>query len=296
MAKRKAPKFGQGINALLSNIDTQIEPEKQKEVVKELANSIATLPIDQIERNQDQPRKDFDQEGLEALAASIKTHGLIQPITVRRLNKNKYQLISGERRFRASKIAKLKEIPAYIRLANDQELMEMALVENIQRQDLNPIEVAATYQRLLDEFNLTHAQLSERVGKSRSVITNSLRLLKLPPEIYNGLKAGIITQGQAKPLAGLTDIIEQLRLYNRIVEEGLSARQVEEIVKALKAPKQKTSKPKTRLTPEFQHAQNSLSSFFEAKVNLKVDKTGKGKIVINFEDMEHLTALLDKLD
>ncbi|MEL6866667.1 MAG: ParB/RepB/Spo0J family partition protein, partial [Bacteroidota bacterium] len=204
MAKKyKKKELGQGIRALLSNIDHGSSNEgPQEDVVRTLSNTIATIPLNSIEVNPGQPRIEFDEEALQELSESIKVHGLIQPITVRRLNEQTYQLISGERRMRASKIAGLKEVPAYIRLANDQEMLEMALIENIQREDLNAIEVANSYQRLIEECELTHEALSERVGKNRSSVTNYLRLLKLPPDVQSAIKEQKISMGHARALAG----------------------------------------------------------------------------------------------
>jgi ParB family chromosome partitioning protein len=205
MAKKvKKKELGLGIRALLSNLDEgEATPEEQKEVVKELSHTVAMIPVDQIEVNPFQPRVEFDEEALKELSSSIKVHGVIQPLTLRRLSDNAYQLISGERRLRASKLAGLQEVPAYVRLANDQEMLEMALVENIQRQDLNPIEVAITYQRLIDECSLTHQNLGGRVGKKRSTVSNFLRLLQLPPQIQQALKNKRISMGHAKALGEL---------------------------------------------------------------------------------------------
>lgn len=233
MAKKR--QFGRGINALLKDINTEIETSTTQEVVTELAKNFATLPISQVAPNPGQPRKDFDTLALEELATSIKTLGIIQPITVRLIKENEYQIISGERRYRASKLAGLQEIPAYIRIGNDQELLEMALVENIQRQDLNPIEVAASYERLIRECNLTHKELSSRLGKSRSVITNFMRLLKLSPEAQKNVRDGIISMGHARSLVGVQDGELQVHILKDIVENGHSVRQVEVIASALKS-------------------------------------------------------------
>ncbi len=232
MAKKR--QFGRGINALLKDINTEIESSTTQEVVKELAKNFATLPISQVGPNPGQPRKSFDTLALEELAISITTLGIIQPITVRLVKENEYQIISGERRYRACKLAGLQEIPAYIRIANDQELLEMALVENIQRQDLNPIEVAASYDRLIRECNLTHKELSDRLGKSRSVITNFMRLLKLSPEAQKNVRDGLISMGHARSLVGVLDAELQVQILKDIIENGHSVRQVEGISSALK--------------------------------------------------------------
>lgn len=232
MAKRK--QIGRGVASILGNInlDTSEKQEKEK-VVKTLASNVAMLPIEQIEAYKNQPRKEFAETALQELSDSIKVHGLIQPITVRRVGQNTYQLISGERRLRASKLAKLTEIPAYVRLANDQEMLEMALVENIQREDLNPIEVATTYERLMEECNLTHKLLAQRVGKTRSSVTNYLRLLKLPPQVTAGLQEQALSMGHARALAGIDSSALQILLFQTIVEQGMSVRQVEKVTREL---------------------------------------------------------------
>jgi len=234
MAKqtRQKKELGKGLKSLLGNIEADMS--KNEEVVKELSNTIAMIPIHQVERNPEQPRQEFDPTALEELSASIKTYDLIQPITVRRIAEGHYQIISGERRTRASKQAGLKEIPAYIRLVDDQEMMEMALVENIQRENLNPMEIAVTYQRLIEEFQLTHDKLSERVGKKRSTVTNYLNLIKLPASIKKGLIEQQFSTGHAKAIKGVESNLLQEGLYRRAVQEGLSVRELERLVKAIK--------------------------------------------------------------
>ena len=225
--KRTRAQLGRGINALLSS-----SAEATAEEAKELSSSVAEIPLSKIEVNPEQPRKEFDKEALQELSESLKVHGLIQPITVRRLNNNAYQLISGERRLRAAKLAGLDALPAYVRLVeNDQELIEMALVENIQRENLNAIEVAATYQRLRDECNLTHHELADRVGKSRESISNSLRLLKLPPDIQKALKEGKLSMGHARAMISIEDPAIQNIILKEILEKGLSVRATENLIK-----------------------------------------------------------------
>lgn len=295
MAKQvKKKELGLGIRALLSNIENQ-PPEEQMETVKELTHTVAMIPVDQIEVNPYQPRKDFDHESLEDLARSLRTHGLIQPITVRRLAENQYQLISGERRLRAARIAGLEEVPAYIRLANDQEMIEMALVENIQREDLNAIEVAITYQRLLDECNLTHEALSERVGKQRSTVTNFLRLLKLPPDIQKGIKEDLITMGHARALLGVENVDLQLSLYKEIVSKGLSVRATEALVRRYREPA-KASKKFDELPPDFKQVRDHLRQVLGTKVELKTSAKGSGHIRIPFSSVEDLNRILDVLE
>ncbi|MFK7796151.1 MAG: ParB/RepB/Spo0J family partition protein [Aureispira sp.] len=296
MAKRKNK--GLGIGALLGSIDADIDSSKNKqEVVKDLANTVAFIPLSRIEVNPFQPRVDFDPNALQELSDSIAVHGLIQPITVRHLGNSKFQLISGERRLRASKMAELKEIPAFIRLANDQEMLEMALIENIQRQQLNPIEVAITYGRLMKECNLTHQQLAQRVGKGRATITNFTRLLSLPETIQKSVERGEITMGHAKALLGTDNYAFQMAAFKSIVDKQLSVRQAEELVKLYKSDKgTPTPKQPVPFASNYKKVQSELSSLFSTKVALNADEKGKGKIVINFADTDDLNRILDLLE
>jgi ParB family chromosome partitioning protein len=295
MAKQiKKQELGLGVRALLSNIEAQTH-EKQVEVVRELTHTVAMIPLEEIEVNPFQPRKDFDVEALNELAESLKVHGLIQPITVRRLTDRQYQLISGERRLRASKIAGFTNVPAYIRLANDQEMIEMALVENIQREDLNAIEVAITYQRLIDECALTHESLSDRVGKKRSTVTNFLRLLKLPPDIQKGLKEDGISMGHARALLGIDDFALQHSIFKKIIADHLSVRETEDLIRRYQ--EERTAKaPKPKLPADYQQVQNNLRSFLGAKVQLRVKANGSGQIAIPFTSTADLNRLLDMIE
>lgn len=301
MAKKTGkPEFGAGIRALLGNpaqLDKAVQ-ENPQEVVRELSGNVANVPLSQIETNPYQPRTDFDQTALEELAASIRVHGLIQPVTLRRLHDRAYQLISGERRFRASQLAGLTEIPAYIRLADDQQMLEMALIENIQREDLNSVEVAISYQRLIDECSLTHESLSERVGKQRSTITNYLRLLKLPPEIQRAIKDRKLTMGHARALAGVTDIAFQLMVFHQTLENDLSVRAVEDMISKYNSEKtgKKPAKEDTRLPEHLRRVQDQFSAFFGAKVQLKRDGKGKGSLTIKFGNDAELNRMLDALE
>jgi ParB family chromosome partitioning protein len=301
MSKRvNNPEFGKGIRALLAN-PTELEQavqENPEQVVREFTGNVAMLPLEQIETNPFQPRTEFDQAALEELAASITVHGLIQPVTVRRLHDRAYQLISGERRFRASQMAGLQEVPAYIRLADDQQMLEMALIENIQREDLNAVEIAISYQRLIDECALTHENLSERVGKQRSTITNYLRLLKLPPEIQRALKERKLTMGHARALAGVDNIALQLSLFKQIVEQDLSVRAVEELISRYQGSTRSDQKPNRaeRLPDHLRQIQDQFSAFFGAKVELKRNPKGKGQVVVNFENDSELNRLIDLLE
>ncbi|MEM6964131.1 MAG: ParB/RepB/Spo0J family partition protein [Bacteroidota bacterium] len=264
---------------------------------EDTVRNFADVPIHQIERNPDQPRNYFDENELKELGKSIKIHGLIQPITVRRLAEGQYQLISGERRLRASKEVGLKEIPAYIRVANDAEMMEMALVENIHRADLNPIEIAITYSRLKKEFNMTDAQLAERVESSRSSVTNFMRLLELPTEIQLGLKERKISMGHGRALLGVDDHAGRIALYNSVIEEGLSVRALENIIKKSKESQAPKQAPKSKLPHEYFDIQDRLTKSWGSKVLLKRDpKTGEGSVSIPFMNDEDLNRLLDLIE
>jgi ParB family chromosome partitioning protein len=291
----KKKELGKGIRALLSNIDTQ-EVENPVELVKDLTHTIAFLPLDAIETNPDQPRKEFEEQSLTELSESIKVHGLIQPVTVRRLGSDRFQLISGERRFRASKIAGLKDVPAYIRIANDQEMLEMALVENIQRKDLNPLEVAFTYQRLLDECSLTHEALAGRVAKDRSTITNFLRLIKLPPEIQSALKSGDISMGHARALAGIEDPVKIIFLFRQVKDKQLSVRDTEQLIRSYNTPKPAVTKARAEIDYDLRRVQLQLSKSFEAKIDIKQAVSGNGQISIHFVDTQDLNRILDLLE
>ncbi len=293
----KKKELGKGLRALLSNIETTTNKEEKTQLVKELTSSVSTISLDKIEVNPFQPRTEFNAEDLMDLAKSIKVHGLIQPITVRSLGGDAYQLISGERRMRASKMADLKEVPAYIRVANDQEMLEMALIENIQRADLNAVEVAISYQRLIDECSLTHETLSDRVGKNRSTVTNYLRLLKLPPEIQTAIKANEISMGHARVLAGVQDLGTQLMMFKKSVSEQLSVRQLEELSKNPSSSKASdvSEKPKDATTIELQRIIKELSALIGSKVDIVRNNKGQGKIVIPFSNDKEFNELYDIL-
>lgn len=285
--------FGLGVRALLANVDDN----NQEAVVKELSHTVAMIPIEEIEVNPFQPRNEFDEEALQELSASIQVHGLIQPITVRRLSANEFQLISGERRLRASKMAELTEVPAYIRLANDQEMLEMALVENIQRENLNAIEIGITYQRLKEECNLTDDELSKRVGKDRTTVTNTLRLLKLPPKIQNAIKIRQISAGHGKALASVDVFAFQNSFFEETLKKALSVRALEALVSAYNGEKNAKPSAKPKLNDEYENVQQRLRAFFGTKgVQLKLKSDGKGQIVIPFDSNNQLNDLLDLLE
>jgi ParB family chromosome partitioning protein len=303
--KRNA--LGRGLSALLENANTDItsknKPESEAAETK-VVGAIAQIEIAQIETNPFQPRSNFEEQALNELASSIKEHGIIQPVTVRKLGYDKYQLISGERRFRASQIAGLTSVPAYIRIANDQAMLEMALVENIQRENLDPIEVAISYKRLIDECSLTQEQLSQKVSKQRSTITNYLRLLKLPVEIQLALRNNDISMGHARALISIENPDTQLDIYNQIVADNLSVRDVEELTRGAKVDKAAGDKSKgsdskgekAGLTFEQQKVVEDLRAVFNTKVNISRENNGKGKIVIPFKSDNDLKRIIDLLD
>lgn len=300
--KRQA--LGKGLSALLSGGNNEVAEESFIPGKTMESGSVAMVSVEQIETNPFQPRNEFEQEALEELAESIKVLGIIQPITLRKLDNNKFQLISGERRFRASQIAGLKEIPAYIRTADDQEMLEMALVENIQREDLNAIEVAFSYQRLIDECKLTQEQLSQRVAKKRSTITNYLRLLKLPVQIQSGIKEGKISMGHARTLINAGGEQVQLRIFQQIIDEDLSVRQVEELVRKLneeKKEKKSTTKPEKLPFDEnkiasFKLYGDKLSAILNRPISIQQGKDGRGNILIEFETEEQLEKIIEFFD
>ena len=292
----KKPALGRGLSALLENANTDITSSRSDDSVSlPAAGAVASILINQIEANPFQPRTYFEKEALVDLTNSIKEHGIIQPITVRKIGYDKYQIISGERRFKASQIAGLKEIPVYVRIANDQTMLEMAIVENIQRKDLNPIEISLSYQRLIDECNLTQEKLSERIGKSRSAVTNFLRLLNLPNEVQAGLRDAKITMGHAKALLSFKTEGEMLAAYKDILENNLSVRAIEEKTKTAKSTPSRSLSAST-LSLSEKKVQEDLSFHFSSKIKIAKSNNGKGKIVIPFDDEEHLKRILDLLD
>jgi len=269
--------LGKGLRALLSNINTD-QSQKSVAPASTAINTINIIPIDQIVVNKQQPRHVFEEELITELAESIKTYGLIQPLTVRKINLNEYQIISGERRFRASQLAGLKELPVYIRTANDNEMLELALVENIQREDLNPIEIGISYQRLSDECGYTQEQLSERIGKKRSTISNYVRLLKLPLDIQAALKNKTLSMGHARVIAGVDDLIVQMQLFKDIQAKDLSVRETERAIQSFaKASARRPLKsPPTNSNAQIKTLEDRLSAKFGYKVQIKRNATGDG--------------------
>ncbi|MDV7140034.1 ParB/RepB/Spo0J family partition protein [Maribacter sp. TH_r10] len=293
MAKAtKKQALGRGLSALLKDPENDIQSVSDKNADKVVGN-IVELDITAIEVNPFQPRSSFNTEALEELASSIRELGVIQPITVRKLDFNKYQLVSGERRFRASKIVGLETIPAYIRIANDQESLEMALVENIQRQDLDPIEIALSYQRLIDEIQLTQEKLSERVGKKRSTITNYMRLLRLDPIIQTGIRDGFMSMGHGRALVNIDKKTDQIALYERIIGENLSVRDTERAVKAYQEGNGSTKQVKKNAAPPpfTKKASKELGNHLAAKVTVNATENGKGKIMIPFNSEEEFQRI-----
>lgn len=287
--------LGRGLDAILQSPETDITSSDISG--NYVAGAVAELNIDFIEANPFQPRTDFDDNALNELAESIKVQGVIQPVTVRKMGRDKYQLISGERRLRASKLAGLKTIPVYIRVANDEQMLEMALIENTHREGLNAIEVALSYQRLIEECNITQEQLSEKVGKDRSTVTNFLRLLKLPPEVQVAVRDGFISMSQARTIINIEDKTQQLVILKEIIDKDLSVRQVEELVRSLNNKNIKTKKQKDVLPEAVIQKVNSLSKSLNTKIKVSRNSKGKGTLTINFkndEEFERLISLINK--
>lgn len=296
MAKFNQKKeLGKGIRALLGDINEQISENEVLVADKPKTTITQMLSLDRIEVNPFQPRVNFDEEALEDLANSIKVHGIIQPLTVRELKgTNKYQLISGERRWRASHLAELKEVPVYIRTANDQEALEMALIENIQREELNAIEIGVNYQRLIDECKLNHEELADRVGKKRTTITNYIRLLKLPPDIQVAVREDKISMGHARALAGVEKIDLQLSIFKDVIGKNLSVRQTESLVSQRNS--QQTPRPakENKVQPNFvKRWQDDLSSQLSTKVTIQHSEKGSGQVVLSYADEKDLERIIE---
>ena len=293
-AHKKFPALGRGLDALISTDD---------ELHTGGSSSINEVPVEKIKANPNQPRREFSETSLEELAESIRQIGIIQPITLRQMEDGTYQIIAGERRWRASQMAGLNSVPAYVRTADDEKMMQMALVENIQREDLNAIEIALAYQNLIEQYHLTQDKLSEKIGKNRATIANYLRLLKLPAQVQMALRNKEVDQGHARALLGLDKPTLQVKLFNEIKEKGYSVRQVEDMVKALNNGEtvksgRHTMKAKNRLPEEYNELKNRLAEVFRTKVEMTCSQKGKGKIILSFtneEELEHLISLFDRL-
>jgi ParB family transcriptional regulator, chromosome partitioning protein len=289
--------LGKGIRSLLQSIDSDLKtPAGQvKESVVEAATTVMRIPVDQIDPNPKQPRRDFDEQALNELAQSIKLHDIIQPITVSKTG-NRYKLISGERRWRAAKMAGLKDMPAYTRQANDQELLELALLENLQREDLNAMEIALSYKRMMEELEHTQEQVAERMGKDRSTVTNYIRLLKLPPDIQVAVRNGEISMGHARALINVDTIDKQLYIFEEIKEKGLSVRQTENLVRNFYKEPAAKKPTENSLPPAYKKIEDKLSSQFSTRVKMKQSKDGSGQITFDYYSLQELNKLLDQMN
>lgn len=291
--------LGKGIRSLLQGIDSDLKTGAGglKPTVVENATATSRIAIDQIETNPKQPRRDFDEQALKELSESIRIHDIIQPVTVSKLPSGKYRLISGERRWRASKMAGLKDLPAYIRQANDAELLELALLENLQREDLNAMEIALSYKRMMEELSHTQEQVAERMGKDRSTVANFIRLLKLPPDIQLAVRNGELSMGHARALINVDTVDQQLFIYKEIRSKGLSVRQTEALVRNLYKQSGAVKKvSKSSMPPAYQKIEDNLASHFSTRVKLKHSRNGSGQIVIDYYSQDELTKLLQLMD
>lgn len=294
--KQNKDALGKGIRSLLQSIDSDLKTGSGglKSSVVEAATTIQRIPVTDIEPNPKQPRRDFDEQALQELAASIKMHDLVQPVTVSKLATGKYRLISGERRWRASKLAGLKDLPAFIRQANDQELLELALLENLQREDLNAMEIALSYKRMMEELNHTQEEVAERMGKERSTVANYIRLLKLPPDIQVAVRKSEISMGHARALVNVDTVDRQLFIFNEIRNNGLSVRQTEELVRKMyKSNTPVKDSAKSSLPPAYKKIEDNLASHFSTKVLLNHNKKGHGSISIDYYSIQDLNKILE---
>ncbi len=290
----KKEALGKGIRSLLQNMDNDLtRPVASLDKQKTITTAIDRVPIKEIEINPLQPRQDFNEEALQELAESIKLHDVIQPITVSRLSSGKFRLISGERRLRASGMAGLKDIPAYIRQTNDDALLELALLENLQREDLNAIEISLSMERLMEECNLTQEELANRLSKKRSTVTNYLRLLKLPPDIQVAVRSGTLSMGHAKTLISISTVEKQLYVFKEIINQHLSVRQAEALVRRMIASSRKKTTMKSQLPPAYRKIEDNLASHFSTRVKLNRKNNGNGSIVLDFYSDEELNHILD---
>ena len=293
----KKDALGKGIRSLLQSIDEDLKTTagQLKPTVAEAATSMLRIPITDIEINPKQPRRDFDEQALKELADSIKMHDIIQPVTVSKLSTGKYRLISGERRWRASKLAGLKDIPAYIRQANDQELLELALLENLQRENLNAVEIALSYKRLMEELDYTQEQVAERMGKDRTTVTNYIRLLKLPPDIQLAVRTGALSMGHARALINVDTVDKQLYVFHQVKQKELSVRQTEALVRQLYKSAPVKPAVKGGLPQAFQRIEDNLASQFGTKVKVNHSKKGNGSILIEYYSLEQFNQILKTL-
>ena len=295
--QKKNDALGKGIRSLLQNIDADLKSTtgSLKTELIEKTTGIFLVPLEKILVNPNQPRKDFDENSLSELAASIKIHGIIQPLTVSAIANGKYRLIAGERRYRASKIAGLKEVPVYVRQTADENLLELALLENLQRENLNAIEIALSYKRLMDDLDYTQEKVSERMGKERSTIANYIRLLKLPPDIQVAVRNGVISMGHARAIINVDVVDKQLYIFSEIRNKGLSVRQTEDLVRKLYTGQPVKPKVKIQLPDAYRKIEDNLASQFGTKVKLSHQKKGNGSILFEYYSLEELNSLLEKL-
>ncbi|MGN6293394.1 MAG: ParB/RepB/Spo0J family partition protein [Chitinophagaceae bacterium] len=297
--KQNKEALGKGIRSLLQGIDSDLKTGtgNLKPAVVETATATNRIPVEQVEPNPKQPRRDFDEQALKELSESIKLHDIIQPITVSKLPSGKYRLISGERRWRASKMAGLKDIPAYVRQANDAELLELALLENLQREDLNAMEVALSYKRMMEELSYTQEQVAERMGKDRSTVANFIRLLKLPPDIQLAVRSGELSMGHARALINVDTVDKQLYIYKEIKAKSLSVRQTEALVRNMYKQGGAVKKTtKNTLPTAYQKIEDNLATHFSTRVKLKHSRNGSGQITIDYYSQEELNKLLHQMD
>jgi ParB family chromosome partitioning protein len=298
--KQNKDALGKGIRSLLQSIDTEMKTTsgELKSSVVESVTSMQRIPVSDIEANPKQPRKDFDEQSLQELAHSIKLHDIVQPLTVAQLPTGKYRLIAGERRWRAAKLAGLKDVPAYVRKANDQQLLELALLENLQREDLNAMEVALSYKRMMEELSHTQEEVAERMGKERSTVANYIRLLKLPPDIQVAVRKGELSMGNARALVNVDTVDKQLYIFSEITKNGLSVRQTEELVRRLyksQGGQARQEERKTILAPAFKKIEDNLSSHFSSRVKLSHSKKGHGSIMIEYYSIHDLNKILEQI-
>jgi ParB family chromosome partitioning protein len=296
--KQNKDALGKGIRSLLQSIDTEMKTTAGdlKSSVVESVTSMQRIPVADIEPNPKQPRKDFDEQALQELANSIRLHDLVQPVTVASTTNGKFRLIAGERRWRAAKLAGIKDIPAYVRKADDQQLLELALLENLQREDLNAMEIALSFKRMMEELNHTQEEVAERMGKERSTVANYIRLLKLPPDIQVAVRKSQLSMGHARALINVDTVDKQLYIFSEIVKNGLSVRQTEELVRRLYkngTNQKETARP--GLPPSFKKIEDTLSSHFSAKVKLNHSKKGNGSILIEYYSIHDLNKILEQI-
>ena len=297
-APNKKDALGKGIRSLLQNIDADLKNSsgQLKQDVVEKTTSVQRVPIEQIEANPNQPRKDFDEESLSELASSIKIHNIIQPLTVSPLSNGKYKLIAGERRLRASKLAGLKDVPVYIRQGSDSNVLELALLENLQRENLNAIEIALSYKRLMDDLDYTQEQVAERMGKERATVSNYTRLLKLPPDIQVAVRNNVISMGHARALINVDAVEKQLYIFNEIKSKNLSVRQTEDLVRKLYTQGKDKPAAKSNIPPAFKKIEDTISSQYNTRVKVKHSSKGNGSILFEYYSLEELNSLLQKLN